>query len=192
MSAVARHAPVGRLQPDHAAERGRLADRAAGVGAERERRPCPAATAAAAPPEEPPGTRARSHGLRVVKNAEFSVDEPIANSSMLSLPSSTAPAVEQPRDHGGVVGRHEALQDLRAAGGADPARAEHVLDRDRHPVERPERRAGRESGRRLPRRGASASSRGHGEEGANLADRGPRCAPGTRSPPGSGVALPLR
>jgi hypothetical protein len=52
----------------------------------------PAATAAAAPPEDPPGTRARSHGLWVVKNAECSVEEPIANSSMLSLPSSTAPA----------------------------------------------------------------------------------------------------
>ena len=51
-----------------------------------------AATAAAEPPEEPPGTRERSHGLRVVKYAEFSVDEPIANSSMLSLPRMTAPA----------------------------------------------------------------------------------------------------
>ena len=51
-----------------------------------------AATTAEAPPEEPPGTRARSHGLRVVPKAECSVDEPIANSSMLSLPSRIAPA----------------------------------------------------------------------------------------------------
>ena len=51
-----------------------------------------AATAAAEPPEEPPGTRVRSQGLRVGKKAEFSVDEPMANSSMLSLPRSTAPA----------------------------------------------------------------------------------------------------
>ena len=35
--AVARHPAVGRLEPDHAAERRRLADRAAGVGAERQR-----------------------------------------------------------------------------------------------------------------------------------------------------------
>ncbi len=35
--AVAGDRSVGRLHPDHAAERGRLADRAAGVGAERER-----------------------------------------------------------------------------------------------------------------------------------------------------------
>ena len=51
-----------------------------------------AATAAAAPPEEPPGTRARSQGFLVVKKAEFSVEEPMANSSMLSLPRITAPA----------------------------------------------------------------------------------------------------
>ncbi len=50
------------------------------------------ATAAAEPPDEPPGTRARSHGLCVGLNAECSVDEPMANSSMFVLPSITAPA----------------------------------------------------------------------------------------------------
>src|SRR6188472_4506401 len=52
----------------------------------------PAATAAADPPLEPPGTRVVSCGLRVGPNAEFSVDEPIANSSRLVLPTMTAPA----------------------------------------------------------------------------------------------------
>src|SRR6266545_3617498 len=52
----------------------------------------PAATAAADPPLDPPGTRSRSHGLRVSWKAEFSVDDPMANSSMLVLPSRTAPA----------------------------------------------------------------------------------------------------
>src|SRR5437762_11987754 len=52
----------------------------------------PPATAAAEPPDEPPGTRARSHGLRVRWYAECSVDEPIANSSMLVLPRITTPA----------------------------------------------------------------------------------------------------
>src|SRR6516165_12500871 len=51
-----------------------------------------AATAAEEPPEEPPGTRARSHGLCDGPNAEFSVDEPMANSSMLVLPRITTPA----------------------------------------------------------------------------------------------------
>ena len=52
----------------------------------------PAATAAALPPEEPPGTRERSQGLRTGPYAEFSLEEPIANSSWLVLASSGAPA----------------------------------------------------------------------------------------------------
>ncbi len=51
-----------------------------------------ALTAAAEPPEDPPGTRSRSHGLAVGPNALCSVDEPIANSSMFVLPRMTAPA----------------------------------------------------------------------------------------------------
>ena len=51
-----------------------------------------AAIAAAEPPDEPPGTCASDHGLRTGLNALFSFDEPIANSSMLSLPSITPPA----------------------------------------------------------------------------------------------------
>ena len=51
-----------------------------------------AATAAADPPEEPPGMRVRSQGLRVVPNAEFSVELPIANSSMFNRPKTIAPA----------------------------------------------------------------------------------------------------
>ena len=51
-----------------------------------------AATATALPPDEPPGTRVRSQGLRAGWYAEFSLPEPIANSSQLSLPSITTPA----------------------------------------------------------------------------------------------------
>src|SRR5262245_19763057 len=51
-----------------------------------------AATAAADPPLEPPGTRPRSHGLAVGPVDECSVEEPMANSSMLVLPGTTAPA----------------------------------------------------------------------------------------------------
>ena len=36
--------------------------------------------------------RDRSHGLRVAPKKEVSVEEPIANSSMLCFPSKTAPA----------------------------------------------------------------------------------------------------
>src|SRR5438094_3371367 len=52
----------------------------------------PAATAAALPPEDPPGTRLGSCGLRVGPNAEFSVELPMANSSRLVLPMGIPPA----------------------------------------------------------------------------------------------------
>src|SRR5579862_9893501 len=51
-----------------------------------------AATAAAEPPLDPPGTRSRSYGLRVTPSAEFSHELPIANSSMFVLPTGTQPA----------------------------------------------------------------------------------------------------
>src|SRR5438067_7463753 len=50
-----------------------------------------AATAAADPPLDPPGTRVVSHGLRVGPTDECSVDEPIANSSRFVLPMIDAP-----------------------------------------------------------------------------------------------------
>src|SRR5678815_505911 len=50
-----------------------------------------AATAAAEPPDEPPGTLFVSHGLRAGPYQLFSVEEPIANSSMFVLPSVTTP-----------------------------------------------------------------------------------------------------
>src|SRR4051794_14655315 len=51
-----------------------------------------AATLAADPPLEPPAMHCKFHGLHVVKNAEFSLLPPIANSSMFVLPISTASA----------------------------------------------------------------------------------------------------
>ena len=56
-----------------------------------------AATADADPPEEPPGTSvvfepSRRQGFTTGPKHEVSFDEPIANSSLLSLPSITAPS----------------------------------------------------------------------------------------------------
>src|SRR2546430_4358379 len=74
----------------------------------------PAATAAALPPLEPPGTRVGSHGLCTGPNAEFSLDEPIANSSQFVLPTRTAPSPDRrapaPPSYGGPW-----LSQLRAA-----------------------------------------------------------------------------
>src|SRR5690349_10668058 len=52
----------------------------------------PAATATAEPPLDPPDMCSGFHGLRDGPNAEFSVDDPIANSSQFVLPITTAPA----------------------------------------------------------------------------------------------------
>ena len=51
-----------------------------------------AATAAAEPPEEPPGTLFVSQGFLTGPKKLVSLDEPIANSSILVLPSITTPA----------------------------------------------------------------------------------------------------
>ena len=56
-----------------------------------------AATAAAEPPDEPPGTSwrlspARVHGLITGPKAEVALEEPMANSSRLALPRKMAPS----------------------------------------------------------------------------------------------------
>src|SRR3954469_150995 len=53
--------------------------------------PMPAATAAAAPPEEPPGVFAGFHGLRVMPVSGLSVTPFQPNSGVVVLPRSTAP-----------------------------------------------------------------------------------------------------
>ena len=52
----------------------------------------PAATAAAAPPLEPPAVRERSKGLRVAPNTALKVCEPAPNSDVFVLPITIAPA----------------------------------------------------------------------------------------------------
>src|SRR5947208_2106725 len=54
--------------------------------------PQPLATAAAAPPLEPPGVSAGFHGFRVTPKSGFSVAALWPNSDVLVLPRSTAPA----------------------------------------------------------------------------------------------------
>jgi hypothetical protein len=162
--AEARHAAVGRLDAGDAAERGRLADRAAGVGGggAGARR---AATAAAEPPEEPPGTAVLSHGFLTGPKAEFSFDEPIANSSQLSLPSVTMPAGGI-FDHGGVERADVVGQHLRAGGRTPVARDENVLVGDRHAGQRV---ASPRPGGRRPRGPVPASALVDVQEGVEVA-----------------------
>ena len=69
-----------------------------GCGSSRRRRwrgrpaRCPAATAAAAPPDEPPDVRPRSHGLRVGPNIAGSVTGSRPSSGVLVLPKMIRPA----------------------------------------------------------------------------------------------------
>ena len=116
--AVAAGAAIGGLDAGDAAERGGLADGAAGVGAGGRRAPG-AATATALPPDEPPGMRVGGPGVcarggaskPTGANAEFSLAEPMANSSRLSLPRSRR-RFGQLGDHGGVKRRLVARQHL--------------------------------------------------------------------------------
>ena len=55
----------------------------------------PEATLAAEPPLEPPGTLSRLCGFRVTKNPEFSVVEPMENSSQFVFPTTIAPALRR-------------------------------------------------------------------------------------------------
>ena len=100
-----------------------------------------AATAAAEPPDEPPGTSfasdpRRRHGETTGPKQEVSFDEPMANSSLLSLPSITAPSRQRLALTVEFVSRDEVLQDVRAGGGAHACGAEHVLDAERDAGER--------------------------------------------------------
>src|SRR5471032_289586 len=52
----------------------------------------PVATATAEPPDEPDGLNAGFHGLRVTPNTSLNVLAPAANSGVLVLPSTMAPA----------------------------------------------------------------------------------------------------
>src|SRR5919197_628469 len=54
--------------------------------------PSPAATAAPAPPDEPPGVRSRFHGLRVTPKTRLSVIPTQPKVGVLVLPSRMAPA----------------------------------------------------------------------------------------------------
>ena len=171
--------PVRGLHPHHAAQRGRLADRAAGVRAERRaarsrRRPRPPIRRSN---RRRPG-RGRG-GCGSTPNAEFSVDEPIANSSRLVLAIGIAPASASVLHDGGGVGRPPALEDPGRAGGGDAARAQVVLQRDGHPGQRDRGPRRAPPPRRPRRRRRSASSRStelHAWISASRASIAARCS----------------
>ena len=116
----------------------------------------PAATAAAEPPEEPPGTRARSQGLRVELVRAVLGRRAHRELVHVRLADEHGARRLEARDRGGGERRPIALEDPRAAGRRLAGDVEQVLDRDRA---RPRAGPGRCStaGRRSA--GARASAR---------------------------------
>ncbi len=134
--AVPRDAAVGRLEPDDAAAGRGLADRAARVRAEAGRHEArgdgrgAAARGAAGDPSECP------RDFVVTCDELFSVDEPMANSSMLARPTKTAPARRSRAATVESPGGRKPSRILRGARGAPPGDPDVVLHRQRHAGER--------------------------------------------------------
>ena len=143
--AVARDRAVGRFQPDDAAQRRRLADRAAGVGAERPRGQAGGDGGGAA------AGGAAGHALavpRVAHGAEGGVLVRGAHRELVLVglrEQRRAGLLQAPHDGGGVR-RQVALEDPRARLAGHALGAEQVLDGQRHAAER--RVGGRAAGGR--------------------------------------------
>ena len=113
----------------------------------------PAATATADPPLDPPGMR--SERPRIARRAERRVLGRRSHRELVAvgLADDDRAGRLEPRDHGGVVRRHEGFEHPRRGGRADAARAEVVLERDRARRQRrvaPARRGRDRSRRRAP------------------------------------------
>ncbi len=132
---VARHEAVRGLDADDTAERGRLADRAAGIGAESQR-------------GELGGDRRRAAARRAARPRGWGragCGWARTPSSRSTIPSRTrrgsscrhdGAGGDEPFDHGRVVGRLPAVEDPRRARRGHAPRAQVVLERDRHAGER--------------------------------------------------------
>ena len=97
----------------------------------------PPATAAAAPPLEPPGVRSVSQGLRAGPNRRGSDTGRIPNSGMFVLPTITKPASRMRRVTNESWSGHEVAEQVRAHRVRHPRDRGGVLDRDRHAGEGP-------------------------------------------------------
>ena len=157
IEAVAADDAVRRLDADDAAQRRRLADRAAGVAAEadggepgRDRR----RAAAARPARDRGWCRA---GCASGRTPSSRCSSPSRTRRGWSCRSTTAPAAAQPLDDRRVVRRLPALEDPRRARRRDAAGAHVVLQRDRHAGQRARVVAGGDGG--VDRRGRGRAPR---------------------------------
>ena len=132
--AVARHPAVRRLHADRAGDRTGLADRAAGVGADRQgrlvgrHRGRAAAARAAGDAGQVPRVVGRTVGAVLGGGAHRELVH-------VGLAEDRQAGRAEPSHDRGVVRRDPALEDPRPAGRGEPTGGEHVLDGDRYAVE---------------------------------------------------------
>ena len=128
--------PRGRLEAVNAAAVAGVADAAPAVAPQAQQRP-PAATMAASPPLDPPGERSSRHGLLARPCSGLSVSKSVPSWGTLVLPRTIAPARRR-RDQGAVGRRRRGRRASAGRPWSAPGDVEHLLDRDRHAVQRPE------------------------------------------------------
>ena len=135
--AVAADAAVRRLHADRAGDRGRLADRAAGVGADRERRlergdrGRRAAAGAAGDAVQVPRVVGRPEGRVLGRGAHGELVH-------VGLAEDHHAGLAQPAHHRRVVRRPPALEDPRPAGRRHALGGDDVLERQRYAGQRAE------------------------------------------------------
>ena len=128
--AISRDRAIGGFHPDRCRQRRGLADRAAGVRADRQRRlergerrrAAPAGTAGH--PVDIPGVAGRAVGRVLGRRSHRELVH-------VGLAQYRYAGSAQPHRDRRVVRRHPALQDLRPAGGRHVGGGEHVLERQR-------------------------------------------------------------
>ncbi len=147
---VARDGAVSRLQPNHAAKRSRLADRAARVGSDRPR--CePRGHGGGAAPGGPAGNTLAVPRVEHRTKRRMLVRRAHRELVLVGLREQARARVGEARHRGRGVWRAVALEDARAGLARQPLRAEKILSRERHARERRACRRRRWLGVREPR-----------------------------------------
>jgi hypothetical protein len=124
--AVARHPPIGGLDPRHAGQRRRLSDRTAGIGARRVGRQPGRGSGGGSP------GRAARHLAEVPRILDRAVVARFVGGAHgefvhVGLAQHHGAGGLEARHHGRIVGRDEVVEHARAAAGAHPVRAENIF-----------------------------------------------------------------
>ena len=114
-----------------------------------------AASAAASPPDDPPALHARSCGLRVVSVDAVDRVPECAEHGEVGLAHQDRTGSSHSPDHLGIPGRHPPGEQQRPVRAGQPRHRDHLLDGERHAMQRPQTVAARNRqvrrGRLLPR-----------------------------------------